>query len=134
MNIAQHVERSARLFPTHTAILFEGAAWSYDTVNAQANRLANQLRNQGVQRGDRVALYLPNIPQFIICYLATLKLGAIAVSINAIFKSEEVQYIVNDSGATILFTVSDLLPYVSGPACPTMRQVVVCEGDAQDNP
>jgi len=103
-------------------------------VNAQANRLADALRGQGVQRGDRIALYLPNIPQFIICYLATLKIGAIAVSINAIFKSEEAQYIVNDSGAVVLFTVGDLLPYVSRSACLTVRQVVVCEGAAQNNP
>ncbi|MEP7200925.1 MAG: AMP-binding protein, partial [Chloroflexota bacterium] len=142
MNIAQHVERAAKFFPDKMAILFEGAQLQYADLNTRANRLANALKANGVGRGDRVALYLPNIPQFAVCYLATLKVGAIAVSINSIFKSEEVQFIVNDSGAKVLFTVSELLPNVVGvglaPA-PTGQpqglpvQVVVCAGDAIGN-
>src|SRR5437868_3077137 len=112
MNIAQHVERAAKFFPEKPAILFEGAQLQYIDLNERANRLANALRANGVRRGDRVALYLPNIPQFAVCYCAVLKAGAVAVSINSIFKSEEVRYIVNDSGAQLLFTVSDLLPNV----------------------
>ena len=133
MNIAQYVERAAKFFPERAAILFEGAQWPYGELNAQANRLANALQAQGVQRGDRVALYLPNIPQFAVCYLAVLKAGAVAVSINAIFKTEEVKYIVNDSGSVALFTVGDLLPYVPRADCPSLRHVVVCAGDAQGN-
>jgi long-chain acyl-CoA synthetase len=83
MNIAQHVERAAKFFPNKIAILFEGTALSYADLNTQANRLANALKVNGVQRSNRVALYLPNIPQFAVCYLAVLKAGAIAVSINA---------------------------------------------------
>ncbi len=133
MNIAQYVERAAKFFPDRAAILFEGKQLAYGELNAQANRLANALKANGVGRSDRVALYLPNIPQFAVCYLAAMKAGAIAVSINAIFKSEEVKYIVNDSGAVALFTVGDLLQYVPSAGCPTLKHVVVCEGDAQGN-
>jgi len=133
MNIAQYVERAAKFFPDRAAILFEGNHLPYAELNAQANRLTNALKANRVGRGDRVALYLPNIPQFAVCYLAAMKAGAIAVSINAIFKSEEVKYIVNDSGAVALFTVGDLLRYVSRADCPTLKHVVVCEGDAQGN-
>ncbi len=133
MNLAQHVERAAKFFPDKAAIIFEGAQWSYRTLNEQANRLANALKANGVQRGDRVALYLPNIPQFAVCYLATLKAGALAVSINAIFKRDEVTYIVNDAGAKVIFTVGDLLQQIDpkGFGNPSGLQVVVCEGDAQ---
>jgi long-chain acyl-CoA synthetase len=133
MNLAQHVERAAKFFPDKAAIIFEGAPWSYRTLNEQANRLANALKANGVQRGDRVALYLPNIPQFAVCYLATLKAGALAVSINAIFKRDEVTYIVNDAGAKVIFTVGDLLQQIDpkGFGNPSGLQVVVCEGDAQ---
>jgi long-chain acyl-CoA synthetase len=131
MNIAQHVERAAKLFPERPAIIFEHTQLRYDDLNARANRLANALSAKGVQRGDRVALYLPNIPEFAVCYLAVLKAGAVAVSINALFKSEEIMYIVNDSAAVVLFTVADLLPNVPRADCPSLGHIVVCAGDAQ---
>ncbi|MGI8785014.1 MAG: long-chain-fatty-acid--CoA ligase [Acidobacteriota bacterium] len=134
MNIAQHVERAARFFPDRAAILFEGAQLSYGELNTRSSRLANALKAHGVGRGDRVALYLPNIPEFAVCYLAVLKAGAVAVSVNSILKSEEVQYIVNDSGSAVLFTVADLLPNVPRLECPSLKQVVVCAGDAEGNP
>src|SRR5438477_6588124 len=120
MNIAQHIERAAKFFPEKPAIIFEGAQLQYGDLNERANRLANALRANGVRRGDRVALYLPNIPQFAVCYCAVLKAGAVAVSINSIFKSEEVHYIVNDSGARVLFTTGDLLPNVPRAECPAL--------------
>jgi len=91
MNVADSVERAAHWFPDHPAILFEDTALSYRELDMQASRLANALKAHGVQRGDRIAIYLPNIPGFAIGYVAALKAGAIAVSINAIFKSEEVK-------------------------------------------
>ena len=134
MNIAQSVERAAHWFAEQPAIIAEGATISYRELNADAGRLANALRAHGVQRGDRVALYLPNIAAFAICYLGALKVGAIAVSINAIFKSDEVKHILTDSGASVLFTVGDLLAHVPRRECPALTHVVVCEGDAQGNP
>src|SRR3972149_6016540 len=133
MNIAQTVERAARWFPDHPAILFEGSELSYRELNLRANRLANALKANGVQGGDRIALYLPNIPHFAVCYVAALKAGAVAVSINSIFKSEEVRYIVNDSGATLLFPAGDLLPNIPRTDCPSLQHVVVCEGEPQEN-
>lgn len=134
MNIAQHVERAARLFPEHPAILFEGASIRYADLNTRANRLAHALKANGVRPGDRVALYLPNVPEFPVCYLAILKTGAIAVSINASFKTDEVTYIVNDSGSVVLFTTGDLLPQIPRQDCPSLQHVVVCAGDAGGNP
>ena len=112
MNIAQHVERAAQRAPEHPAILFEGKALSYGVLDQCASALADSLRRHGVNRGDRVALYLPNIPAFALCYLAVVKAGAIAVSINAIFKWEEVRFIVNDARAKVVFTTADLLPFL----------------------
>jgi long-chain acyl-CoA synthetase len=134
MNIAQHIERAAKFFPEKPAIIFEGAELQYGDLNLRINRLANALKANGVARGDRVALYLPNIPQFAVCYCAVLKAGAIAVSVSSAFKGEEVKYILNDSGAKILFTTSDLLSNVLRSECPSVAQVVVCLGDPQGNP
>ncbi len=85
MNIAQHVERAAQRAPDHPAILFEGKT-SATARSTAAPALAGALKREGVSRGDRVALYLPNIPAFMLAYLAGQKAGAIAVSINSIFK------------------------------------------------
>jgi long-chain acyl-CoA synthetase len=133
MNIAQHVERAATFFPDHPAIIFEGVTLSYRELNVRASRLANALKAHGVRRGDRVALYLPNIPSFAVSYVAALKAGAVAVSINSIFKSEEVKYILNDSGSSVLFTVGDLLQNIPRMDCPQLQHVVVCEGAAGGN-
>jgi long-chain acyl-CoA synthetase len=123
MNIAQHVERAATFFPDHPAIIFEGVTLSYRELNVRASRLANALKAHGVRRGDRVALYLPNIPSFAVSYVAALKAGAVAVSINSIFKSEEVKYILNDSGSSVLFTVGDLLQNIPRMDCPQLQHL-----------
>ena len=132
MNVAEHVERIARKTPKHPAIRFEGKTVTYEVLNGCASALAGALQNKGVRRGDRVALYLPNIPAFMLAYLAVQKAGGIAVSINALFKSEETKYILNDSGAKALFTVAELLPNVARAECHSVRHVVLCEGTSPD--
>jgi long-chain acyl-CoA synthetase len=134
MNVTQNVERAAKFFPEKAAIIFEGRQISYGELNAAANRLANTLKTNGVGQGDRVALYLPNIPEFAICYIATLKIGAIAVSVNPMLKAEELNYILNDSGAALLCAVGELLPNVRRDEYPALKHVLVCEGEAQGNP
>ena len=134
MNISQNVERAAKFFPDKPAIVFEGTRISYADLNARVNRLANALKANTVGRETCVALYLPNIPEFVICYLAAVRVGAIAVSINSMYKSEELKYILNDSGCVLIFTTGDLLPNIPLSECPGLKQVLVCEGDPQDNP
>ena len=64
MNVAQNVERARLHFPGKDAILFEGRNLTYEQLDESANRVTNALSELGVGRGDRVALFLPNIPQF----------------------------------------------------------------------
>ena len=130
MNIANHVERIARAAPQRRAIVFEGQEIGYGALDACAGALAHSLRANGVRRGDRIALYLPNIPAFILAYLAGQKAGAIVVSVNSIFKSEEVKYLLNDSGAKVVFTTAELLANVPRAACPSVEKTVICEGQA----
>jgi long-chain acyl-CoA synthetase len=133
MNIAQHVERAAKFFPDQPAIIFESASISYSDLNTRANKIANALKANGIARGDRIALYLPNIPEYVVGYLGAMKAGAVAVSINSMFKSDEVKYIVNDSGAKTIFTVGELVPNIALGEMTAPLQIVVCAGDAQGN-
>jgi long-chain acyl-CoA synthetase len=132
MNVAQNLERSARLFPDAAAIEFEGRTVTYAELEAQASRAAHGLRHLGVEAGDRVALFLPNIPEFAVAYLAAQKVGAVAVSVNALLKTEELRYVLGDSGAAVAFTTAALLPELASRRgeLPTLREVVICEGDA----
>jgi long-chain acyl-CoA synthetase len=130
MNIADHLEHAARLCPETTAIVFEGQRISYRALEARVNRTARLLGGWGVAPGDRVALFLPNIPEFCVAYQAIQKLGAIAVSVNAMLKRDEVRFVLEDSGAVVLFTTAALAGEVAPlrAQLPELRHIVICEG------
>ena len=134
MNVSQHIERAAKLFPDKAAILFEDRRITYQQLNQYVNKIANAFSAHGLETGDRVALHLPNIPEFVICYLAAQKIGAIAVSVNPMLTASELTFILNDCGAKLICTVADLLPNVPLDACPDIDHVLVCEGDGHGYP
>ena len=126
MNIAEYLERHAALTPDLVAIRFEGRSITYEQLNRDANRLASSLRAAGVATADRVALYLPNVPEFAVAYYAAQKLGAIPVTINAILKTEEVRYLLDDSSASVVITMDELTRFVADD-CAALRLRVVVE-------
>lgn len=134
MNIAHNVERATRRFADQPAIFFEGQMITYRELSAAVDRVARGLEALGVAAGERVALFLPNIPAFPIAYLATVKLGAIAVSVNSMLTTDELRYVLADAGAKALFTTAALLPAtlpLVGDLLPASH-VVLCEGDAPE--
>jgi long-chain acyl-CoA synthetase len=102
MNIASQVATWAQSQPDRPAILFEGAALSYLELDRRAAGAARELCRRGVKRGDRVALCLPNTPEFVFWYLGALRIGAIAVSVNPALTAPEVSFILEDSGARVV--------------------------------
>lgn len=125
MNIATYLERHAALTPDQIAIRFEGRSVTYGQLNTEAIRLASSLRAAGVGVGDRIALYLPNVPEFATAYYAAQKLGAIPVTINAILKMEEVRYLLDDSGARVVVTMNELTRHVPEDCAALRLRVVV---------
>ncbi|MDA0276981.1 MAG: AMP-binding protein, partial [Proteobacteria bacterium] len=87
--------------PGNTAVAFYGRNIKYGELRDATDRLANALASLGVKKGDRVALYLLNSPQFIIAYFAALKCGAIVTPISPVYTSHEVRYQIEDSGARV---------------------------------
>jgi long-chain acyl-CoA synthetase len=130
MNIAHNVERGARFFPNKTALIFEGKYFTYKSLDLLANRVANGLRGLGIERGDRVALFLPNIPEFVISYLGILKLGAVAVSLNVMLKSGEVKFILSDCNAKALITTESFSENVPDWDLPELKHILIAEGRA----
>src|SRR4051812_14637640 len=119
MNVAECVARGAREYPDTAAILFEGEGISYGRLHDDVVRIAAGLQALGVQRGDRVALFLPNTPGFPPAYSACQWLGAITVSINVMLTTEELRYILEDSGATLVVTAEALWPRLE-PLAPAL--------------
>ncbi len=85
--------------PGHDAVVFYGRAITYRELRDATDRMACALSALGVRKGDRVALYLLNSPQFIIAYFAALKCGAAVTPISPVYTSHEVRYQLEDSGA-----------------------------------
>jgi long-chain acyl-CoA synthetase len=131
MNIAQHVERNKRRFPHQNALTFEGKALTYVGLDELAGRVANALRGLDIGRGDRVALFLPNIPEFIYCYLGILKIGAVAVSVNSMLKYDEVRFILQGSGATAVVTTPQLAEHIPETGLDTLRHIIIAEGPGE---
>ena len=104
------LENTARTHPTKTATIFFGARLTYAQIAAQSDRLAVALRNLGVQQGDRVALILPNCPQFVIAYYAVLKAGGIVVPTNPLYKAREMEHQLLDAGVHTVITLNIFEP------------------------
>src|ERR1700753_2283030 len=89
-------------------LYYFGTAVTGATVEADSDALAVALAARGLRRGDRIALFLQNVPQFVIALLAAWKLGAIAVPVNPMLKERELRYVLTDSGATAVISLDDL--------------------------
>ena len=128
MNIAKNIERGCSLFPHKPAVIFEGKYFTYKHLNEMVNRAANALSKLGIKRGERVGLFLPNIPEFIISYLGIQKIGAIAVSINISLQEDEVKFILDDCQATALITTPQLCEKVPQGDLPYLQHLLITEG------
>ena len=103
-NFYELIETQAKKRKNKTALLLNDDKISYAEVKEAADKLAAFLSEQGVKEGDKVALFLRNSAEFIYTIFAVSKLGAILVPINTFLKSEELSYILEDSGSTILIS------------------------------
>ena len=91
------------------------------------NKLANGLKGLGITKGDRVAIMLPNIPEFVYSFYALQKLGAIAVPFNTMYKGREVLHILNDSGAKAIIALTNFAPLINEikPDVPTLEHIIL---------
>jgi long-chain acyl-CoA synthetase len=108
MNIADYIVRGSSLYPERTALLFEGRAITYRECDELSAKATSVFVSAGVKAGDRVALLLPNCPEFVIAYLGALKLGAIAISMNAKLQHDEAAFLFADCAPKVAVTTLDL--------------------------
>lgn len=103
---------SAEKYPNATAIIFQDKAITYSELKDQVDKFATALQQMGVESKDKVALFLPNIPQFVISYYGALKAGAIVTAISPLYKERGVKHQIDDSGAETLVVLDLLYPAV----------------------
>ncbi|NQX29717.1 long-chain fatty acid--CoA ligase [Microbacteriaceae bacterium VKM Ac-2854] len=109
VSVAAILAESAARTPEATALIVGESAIDYATLWQQTRGYAGALREAGVGPGDRVAVLIPNVPDFPRCYFAVLSLGAIVVPVHALLKHDEIAYVLQDSGAKLLLCSAPLL-------------------------
>ncbi len=121
--VHRFLEDSAAKYPSRTALIYGNvveplggrlmdATMSYGRLLELTRRFAAALQSLGVKKGDRVAIHLPNCPQFVIAYYATLMVGGIVVPCNPQYTPREMKHQLSDSGAKVAVTLSLTYPVV----------------------
>ena len=100
------LEEAAKKYPDRACTIFKGAVISYKDMNALTDHVAAALVDMGVKKGDRVGIFMPNVPQFIMAYFGILKAGGVVVAVNPTYPPDEVMTPVNDANIEIMFTLT----------------------------
>ncbi len=123
--MAEVFANAVRNFPDNTAVIYYGRRFDYRTLNALVQRFVAALAHLGVKKGDRVAILLPNVPQYPIVHYAVMQLGAIAVPTNPLYVERELEFQLNNSGAEVAISLDLLYPRLEAVRKNTaLREVV----------
>src|SRR3990167_9363397 len=102
MDIRKILDNTAKKFSEKPAIIFKGEAISFAQLRETSLRLANALAANGAQKGDKIAIYLPNCPEYVYSYLACFHLGCVGVPLDFMLKADELISCLEHSEAKIL--------------------------------
>jgi fatty-acyl-CoA synthase len=124
-----NLEVSARRYPDKPAYLFFGQPLRHAELLGQAEALAGWLQAQGVQKGDRVAVFMQNCPQFVVAVHAVLRADAVVVPVNPMNKADELGHYITDPGTVLCITTADLAGTVAEanaqlPAAQQLRHIL----------
>ena len=108
LNLAVILRESAASRPDAPALLYDGGMMTYAQLDARSDEVAAGLAAAGITPGERVALQLPNIPEFPVAYFGILKAGAVVVPLNVLLRAPEISYQLADSGARMLIAWAGL--------------------------
>ena len=122
------LRRAAEEHGGKTALTFYGTTFEFGRLLALVEKMAGSLAASGVGKGDRVALMLPNCPQYVISFFATVRLGAIVTQLNPMYVEREIEHILTDSGAETIVVYKDMYPRVRNVLPTTnLRNVIVVD-------
>ena len=127
MGLAQTLEEITVRFRKRESIRFEGQTYTYQELEENAGRVATGLAAIGIVKGDRIALMLPNIPDFVWSFFGIQKLGAVAVPFNTMYKGREISFILKDCGARAIICLTNFANLINEirEECPALEHVIV---------
>lgn len=108
----EYLRSNAKEAPDKVAYIYYGREITWRQLDQYSDSIAAFLLSKGTKKGDRVALFMQNCPQYIIAHFAVQKIGAVVGPASPMFKEWELEYEINDLGAEVIFTVDDLYPTV----------------------
>src|ERR1700736_4349159 len=108
MNLRDWFNTAFRLRPAEPALEWKGATYTFGDIDARSNRMAHALAARGMERGDRLGVYLANSLDFIDLYLASVKLGVIFVPVNILYRERELSHILSDAEPKLFVTEKEL--------------------------
>lgn len=120
--------------PRRPALVFFGRKFSYAKLGRMVERFAAALSGIGVKSGDRVAIILPNLPQYVVAHYAAMKIGAIVVPTNPLYVERELEHQLNDSGAEIAIALDLLSRRIEAVRAGTGLRAVIYAGVQDDLP
>jgi long-chain acyl-CoA synthetase len=131
VNIGSGIEDSIKRFGEYEALYFEGRWYTNAEINRDANLLGNALKGLGINKGDRVAVQMPNSPVVLSAFSAIYKIGAVVVPLNPLLRPDQAAYIYRDCGAKAILTSSDFVGRVleAQKQTPDLQYVILTEGD-----
>lgn len=111
--VQEYLKQAAEEFPDKVSIHFMGKEFTFRYIYESSLKLAAYLQGLGIEKGDRVAIMLPNTPQAVISYFGILFAGGIVVQTNPLYMERELEYQMKDSGAKAIITMDILFPRVT---------------------
>ena len=108
INLASYLENSAMAHPDKVALIFDDRKWTFREVNERACAIAGGLTKMGAERGDRITLFLPNMPEFFFWYFGILKAGAVVNPLNVMLKQREIDYIIGDCAPRVIVAAGEV--------------------------
>lgn len=103
-NLGQMFEETCRRYAENTALIYEDQVIAYRALKQSVDALAHHFQSLGLDRGDKAALMLPNCPEFVVAYFACQKIGAVAVTLNVLSTSYELNFLLADSDVRVFIT------------------------------
>lgn len=125
------LDNAAQHYPDNTAIIYYGHKMTYAHLSKLADQFAVGLQKIGMKKGDRVAIALPNIPQYPIVFFGALRAGAVVVPTNPLYTERELSHQLNDAGATVIVMLDSFYPSVRNIRAQTALEHIIVTSPAE---
>jgi long-chain acyl-CoA synthetase len=123
------LDEAGRLCPQRACLIFKGETLSYRQVTTRTDQIATSLRGLGIRKGERVGIFTPNCPEFVLAYFGILKAGAVVVAINPLYTPPEIIHQVEDAGIETVFCAESLYERLKMAQSETGIRRVIVTGD-----